>query len=529
MAASDEGNVGGGQTQNPEHGHESQLIGNGPVLPPPANEADIPFVQWDGSTEEWCTLQPHNDLGNAGRLRARFGADLAYVRHHGWHGWDGRRWDRTSGEDQAQLKAQQTAAKIREEARLMRRQDMQRAEALAKHAARSGASYAISAMIAQARPHLTLGLEAMDTRPDLVCCANGTLELSAGAVRRRQHRREDRLTRLAPVAYDERADFPLFKEFLAEILPDRDVREFLQRWFGYCLTGYAHEQVLVICHGQGANGKSTLIDVLSHVLGDYTVVLPFSSLLSDDRRRGGDATPDLARLPGARLVTASEPELGKAFSEAVIKTLTGEGRVIARHLREEFFEFAPQFKLVLSCNNKPTVRGNDEGTWRRVLLVPFTETIPPEARDKQLVAKLIAEAPGILNWLVEGAKWYLAEGLAVPEAVRMATGDYRDESDPMGDFLRSWVHIGPAAGGSNLPAARLYLAYEAWCADSMVQPLTQNKFGRKMKDRGYHKQKVSTWYYVDMALSDEAAVAADALARARSRDKEDLAATATPP
>lgn len=152
--------------------------------------------------------------------------------------------------------------------------------------------------------------------------------------------------------------------------------------------------------------------------------------------------------------------------------------------------------------------------------MPFTETIPPDQRDKQMVNKLIGEAPGILNWLVEGARWYLAEGLAVPQAVRMATGDYRDESDPMGDFLRSWVRLGPAAGGASLPATRLYLAYEAWCTDSMVQPLSQNKFGRKMKDRGFHKQKVSTWYYVEMALSEEAEAAAEALAASRAKGKD---------
>lgn len=505
---------------SPEAGATGDAIGSGPVLPAVDDDAEIPFPQWDGDVDGWCARQPHNDLGNAGRLRARFGRDLLCVRHHGWHAWDGRRWDRTGGEDRVQLMAQQTAAQIRREAKVMRSHNVQRAEALQKHASRSGSGGAIMTMIAQARPHLTVGLEAMDTRPDLVACRNGTLELGP-AMRLRRPAREDRITRLAPVEYDEQADFPLFKAFLAEILPDAEVREFVQRWFGYCLTGYAHEQVLMLFHGTGANGKTTLIDVLRHVLGDYTVVLPFSSLLVDDRRRGGDATPDLARLPGARLVTASEPELGKAFSEAVIKTLTGEGRLVARHLREEFFDFTPQFKLVLSCNNKPTVRGNDEGTWRRVLLVPFEETIPADQRDKHLVEKLCAEASGVFNWLVEGARWYLAEGLGVPAKVRAATGDYRDESDPMGDFLRSWVITGDAAKGRSITAGRLYLAYEAWCTDSMVSPLSQHRFGRKMGDRGFRKEKIGSWFYLDMMLSDEAEAAAEGLAQARSaRGKE---------
>lgn len=307
--------------------------------------------------------------------------------------------------------------------------------------------------------------------------------------------------------YDEQADYPLFKEFLHRILPDPEVCEFVQRWFGYCTTGYVHEQVLVIFHGQGANGKSTLVDTLRWVLGDNGLILPFSSLLADDRRRGGEPTPDLARLPGARLVTASEPELGRAFSEAVIKTLTGEGRITARHLREEFFEFTPQFKLLLSCNNKPNDRGNDEGTWRRVLLVPFEETIPKDERDKHLVEKLQAEASGILNWLVQGAALYLAHGLQVPESIRAATGEYRHESDPMGEFLRTCVL--PAAGNM-LGAAHLYEAYAAWCDGSMVNPLSQTRFGRKMGDRGYRKEKSNAWFYMDINITAEAQATLDA-------------------
>lgn len=492
-------------------------INDGPALPS-APEEQIPFAQWPGDVESFCMHRGHTDLGNAQRLRARFGADLLNVRYHGWHAWDGRRWDRVGGEDRVQIRAQDTAKMIRREAAAWADSDKNRAEAHAKHAARSESSGCIGAMILQARPHLTVGLDEMDRRPDLLAVANGTLELGVRP-RLRVASRDDRITRLAPIRYDEQADYPLFKEFLFEVLPDDEVREFVQRWFGYCLTGYVHEQVLVIFHGTGANGKSTLVDALRYVLGDYAVILPFSSLLVDDHRRGGEPTPDLARLPGARVVTASEPELGRAFSEAVIKTLTGEGRITARHLREEFFEFAPQFKLVLSCNNKPTVRGNDEGTWRRVLLVPFEQTIPKEDRDKHLVEKLCGEASGILNWLVQGAALYLSDGLQVPDRVRMATGAYRDESDPMGEFLRSCLIVGGEAEGRSVGAGRMYEAYVAWCAGAMVSPLSQHRFGRKMGDRGYRKVKVGTWYYWDIDLTAEAQESAEAHERSKSSSK----------
>jgi putative DNA primase/helicase len=308
-------------------------LASAPELDPVKGLADLPVAQFDGDVNTWCAWRSLNDIGNAERLRARFGDDLLYVRHHGWHAWAGSHWDREGGEDKAQLLAQQTAAAIRQEARALEKANDGRSKALSGHAWRSGSSGAVAGMLRLARPHLTYPLDQMDAFPELVACTNGTLELGAQP-RLRAASRRDRLARACPVVYDEQADYPLFKEFLRRILPDPEVREFVQRFFGYALTGYAVEQVVVILHGTGANGKSTLVNTLRGVLGDYSAILPFSSVLTSSRRRGGEPTPDLARLPGVRLVTASEPELGRAFSEAVIKTLTGEGQVIARHLRE---------------------------------------------------------------------------------------------------------------------------------------------------------------------------------------------------
>src|SRR5262249_5005445 len=162
-------------------------------------------------------------------------------------------------------------------------------------------------------------------------------------------------------------------------------------WFGYCLTGDVGEQVMVLFHGRGANGKSTLLSLMAHVMGDYALTLPIQSFLHDDRRGGGDATPDLARLPGARLVMAAEPERGSRLSEAVVKTVTGGDKVVARRLFEGQFEFEATFKLVLSANEKPRITGQDEGIWRRVTLVPFAAAIARERRDKRLIEKLKAE------------------------------------------------------------------------------------------------------------------------------------------
>lgn len=440
------------------------------------------------------------------RLRARFGADLLYVRGIGWHAWDGCRWNRAEGDDRAHISAQNTAMAVSKEARAVEGENAKRAVALREHAHASGASGRVSAMQREARPYLTKALDSLDARAELVAVANGTLELGRQP-KLRPHRRDDLLTRLAPVEYDESADYPVFKEFLADIQPNPEIREFLQRWFGYCLTGYTHEQVMVICHGAGANGKSTLLDALRFVLGDLAVVLPFASLLHDDRRRGSEASPDIAQLPGARLVTASEPELGRSFSEATIKTLTGEGRITARKLHEEFFEFTPQFKMVVSCNNRPTVKGQDEGIWRRLLLVPFGVTIPVAERDKHLGEKLLAESSGLLNWLVEGARLYLTDGLRVPNVIRATTDGYREDSDPIGCFLSAWCVRGRAAG--SISSQRLYDAYKAWCSEQAIDALSRRIFGLKLGDRGIIKTKSGIIVYLDIGLTEEAVAAVE--------------------
>jgi putative DNA primase/helicase len=489
----------------------ARMIEQAPTVAAVEELGEIPHAQWDGDLDGYCAWRKLNDLGNARRLQARHGADMHTVAGLAWHTWHAGRWDREEGENRARLAAHRTAEAIYQEAAKMKGDD-ERAKALRAHAHRSSSSWSITAMLREAEPYLAMPLAAFDAHPELVTVANGTLELGK-QVRRRPHRREDYITKLAPIAYDADADYPLFKEFLADIQPRPEIREFLQRWFGYCLTGWTHEQVMLLCHGGGANGKSTLLDAVRHVLGDYAVVLPFASLLRDDRRRGAEPSPDIARLPGVRLVTAAEPELGRSFSEATIKTLTGEDTLIARRLHQEFFEFTPQFKLVVCCNNRPTVRGQDEGIWRRLLLVPFDVVIPPEQRSKTLQAELRAEAPGILNWLVEGARLYCEGGLAIPETVRAATRSYREESDPIGRFLADWCLRGSGVG--SVRARRLYQAYKVWCDEEALDPMSQTKFGLRLGDRGIGKMQSNGVFYLDVTLTAAAELAIEGSERHR--------------
>lgn len=312
----------------------------------------------------------------------------------------------------------------------------------------------------------------------LLNVANGTLELddpilSGTSVPRRSHL----MTKVIEVDYDPEATSPSFLRFMEDILPDHEVRSFLQRSFGYALTGLIDEQVLWFFYGTGANGKSTLVNIMARILGSYCMSVPFSSLVLDERKRGESASPDLARLPGARMVRASEPEKGVKFSESTIKSITGGEPLTVRHLNQGFFEFTPSFKLFLSGNHKPVIRGQDHGVWRRINLVPFTVSIAKEKRDPGLEEKLWEERSGILNWLLDGLRMWRRSGLCPPEAVVAATREYREDSDPLGLFLNAWTETHESG---RVQGKRLFDAYALWCRGNAIEPMTNTLFGRML-------------------------------------------------
>ncbi|MEI2386049.1 phage/plasmid primase, P4 family [Breoghania sp. JC706] len=312
------------------------------------------------------------------------------------------------------------------------------------------------------------------------------------SVRCDPHDRADLITKLAPVDYDPEAMAPTFDAFLERVQPDPEMRSFLQRYCGYCLTGLTQEQVLAFFWGEGANGKSTLVDLVARILDDYSTTVPFETLAGDDRRKGGEATPDLAKLPGARLVRASEPEQGMKFREAMVKALTGGEAILIRRLHAEFTEIRPTFKLIISGNHKPDVRGTDDGIWRRVLLVPWSVQIPKGERDPLLPQRLWAERAGVLNWLIKGALDYLTYGLDVPEEVRSATDSYREESDPIGAFLDGYCEVTRDPDDCMTPGA-LYTLFKIFCEAASYTVWTPTTFNRQLPRKaaklGFHKAK----------------------------------------
>ncbi len=358
--------------------------------------------------------------------------------------------------------------------------DDEKRQKLVKHALSTESEARLRAMInlAQSEPGIPVTEVELDADPWLLNVLNGTLDLKTGELR--PHLREDLITKLSPVRYDLDATCPTWDKFLQHIMDgDEDRIRFLQKAIGYSLTGSTTEQVLFIFYGNGANGKSTFLITIHSLLGDYARQTPTETLLI---KRGNGIPNDVARLKGARFVDAAEAESGKQLAEALVKQLTGGDKIPARFLYGEFFEFDVTFKLFLAVNHKPIIRGNDYAIWRRIRLVPFNVTIPPEEQDKTLSEKLKAELPGILRWAVEGCLLWQKEGLGVPDLVKSATGDYRAEMDVIADFIAECCEVAP---GAKTPFKALYKRYTEWCQENQEESIGKKDFGRCLTERGF--------------------------------------------
>jgi putative DNA primase/helicase len=313
------------------------------------------------------------------------------------------------------------------------------------------------------------------------------------------HRKEDLITKVCDVDYDPDARAPVFRAFLERVVPDPEVRAYLRRYFGYGLLGTSREQVFALLHGEGANGKSTLVDICCRIMGDYATSLPIATLIGDTTKRGAEATPDLARLPGARFVRTAEPKEGLPLNEDIIKTLTSSEPVPIRRLHQEFIDVYPVFNLVISANRKPDIRGDNDGIWRRVHLVPFDVQIPPEERDKALGDKLWAERAGILNWLIGGALDYLERGkLEPPPTVVSATEEYRAENDVMGAFIRAALVVTGDTYDTCTPG-EVFRAFQTYCERQALTPWRETTFAKRFATaatrHGIDRAKNSTTFY----------------------------------
>ena len=534
----------------------------------------------DDVLDRQCALFSTTDLGNAERFRARHAWRFRFNIELGWFVWDGRRWELLSEEKdkipgKVSLAVFDTVRSIRHEADLVEvsglkeelpddATDEQRSatlnfivrwkgsgdnkvpiyysDTLRDHAKSSEGSQRLGciANLVKSFADVAIRADSMDADRMAINLLNGTLRLTQDGkrwamvegvlkqitigkrwgLRLFKHRPEDLISKIAHVAFDPTATCADYDAFLAVVQPDEKMRRFLHQWGGLSLTGDISEQKLAFFHGKGRNGKSTLVDAWSNIAGDYGGSVAIETFLDQGRgRKGGEATPDLARLPGIRFLRTSEPEKGAKLAEALIKLITGGELIDARFLNKGFFSFLPSFKVTISGNHKPKITGHDDGIWRRVMLVPWDVQIPKEDVDKALPEKLKKEAAGIFNRLLEGLLDWREHGLVEPDSVLAATAKYREQSDQLGRFLDECTRSLP---GARSKSSTLFELFRAWSKATGSAEWQTQGFSKAMEDRGFEKKTSNgiQWLDIEMTKSPDDYADTDGVSRSR-RDHDD--------
>ncbi|MBI4740399.1 MAG: toprim domain-containing protein [Betaproteobacteria bacterium] len=430
--------------------------------------------------------RPLTEYGNAQRLFDANGERLKFIYDaEKWLAWTGKCWQWDGGSGVRSLAAGLAGSIYAEGG-----EHLNDAEHFAKWARKSQDQRTIAAAVSLLSDFspVRLPLACLDADHFIVGFdqARQVIDLRNGAVR--PARTTDYVTKsLAAASVGDASKAVRWVQFLDQVFDgDRELIDWLQRFTGYLLTGSTREQIFLFCFGHGANGKSVFIELLKHILGDYARAIA-SETLSESKRQAGAATPDLAALIGARLVISSETEDNTALAESLVKSLVSGDSMAVREVYAAPIQFTPNFKLLMAGNHKPIVRGNDHGIWRRVRLVPFNRTFSPEERDPQLLAKLKAETPHILAWMVQGCVAWQTKGLAdVPAAIRQATNAYQVDQDLTGRWLEECTaqsSHGEAATGD------LYANYKIWSLDNGLKPASAVSLGRRLSERGYVARK----------------------------------------
>jgi len=434
------------------------------------------------------------DLGNAERLIAKHGADIRYCKL--WSKWlvfDGRRW---ANDNSLQIErwAQQVARDIFAEAN--KATDLEMREKLAKHSLASEKARSISGMVELAKARVPIDPGQLDRDIWALNCQNGTLDLKTGELH--PHDRDDYITKLVPVDYNPRAKASRWEAFMLQIAAgDADLVAFEKRALGYSICGDQSERILLLCHGGGRNGKTVMVETVAATLGgDYASIMAAESLM---QRRGGDDDRLMQRraaLRGMRFVVASETGEGARLNEALIKSLTGNERITARHLYGEQFEFDPTHTLWLATNHRPGIRDTTNSIWDRLKLIPFSVRFvtddeatgePGEIHaNKKLGKELLREKQGVLAWLVAGCLEWQEQGVGTAKRVKEATQEYRTDEDLLGRFIAECCHVGRKAA---IQASQLYGVYTKWCEDNGERPITQTAFGRALTERGFERKR----------------------------------------
>lgn len=442
--------------------------------------------------DEKLPLFDFTDVGNGKRLAYHMKGRLMFCEQwkpDAYLAFDGRVWRQSETDTQA--RAKDVVRLIQLETDSYSNPDDH--DQVRTHYEKSQQASAIKNMIKMARDEVEQVVpNDLDNKPDLFNVQNGTIDLTTGTLR--EFMGSDCLTKLSPFVFNPEAQCPRWNQFLSEIFSgDEELIAYMQRAVGYCVTGHANERVFFMLYGDGANGKSTFVEVLSEVFGpDYSAGLPTASLYG---KIGDDGPGDeLARLRGSRLVYASEGNEGKKFDTGKLKRITGNEKISCRFLYGKVFEFQPTFKVFFSTNHKPVITETVDAVWDRVKLIPFLSRFSEDKRDPQLKQKLLAEAPGILRWIIDGAKTWYTEGLGESSAVEVATKEYRHDSDLIGQFITERCEFGPEY---QTQSSTLFGEYTRWMLEmGHGQPLSSVKFAKALIEKGHRKETsgVVRWF-----------------------------------
>jgi putative DNA primase/helicase len=438
---------------------------------------------------------PLTDLGNAERLIARHGMRIRYADATGFLVWDGTRWKPDDTRELYRMAAD-TARAIRAEAAMLADHygdsDSDEAKAGRKDA---GKAFAFS-LRSEEEPRLRRMLEVAKSMPTVIVTPTqldadswllntptGTVDLRTGAVR--EHDQRDLITKVTSGGYKPASECPTWEKFLDTIFSgDQALIDYVQTAVGYSATGHVIERVMFLCYGEtGSNGKSTFLETVRDVLGDYADEASSELFLST--RWGQEPTGLIAALRGRRFVASAETEEGRRIAEARVKQLTGGDTLVGRFLYRDQFSFQPTHTLWLATNNLPDVLAGDQPLWDRLPVVPFEVRIPDQAKDKWLKKRLLEERDGILAWIIQGAKrWAATMRLDHPKAVTKASADYRAQTDRVQAWLDERCELNPNA---TTPATELYKDFCQWwdASGEKHKAPTQTMFGRQLSKKGF--------------------------------------------
>ena len=438
-------------------------------------------------------IRSYDDTGNADRFIDRYGHlyKHSYITNK-FYIYDGQKW---KVDDRGAIRKliDEMIESIKNE-KVLHSEDVteeEAREAFQKYYKKTRGTQSKKNIINELMHRKTVTPDEFDKDDMLLNVANGYIDLTSRELYKHDINRM--FSQIANTDYSEKMQPAVWLDFLNDIFAgDKAVIRYIQKALGYSLTGSTREQVMFILFGKGRNGKSIFVETIAEILGDYSNNMQAKSLMV---KKNDNVNTDIARLSKARFVTSSEPNEGFRFDEGLIKQITGGDKVTARFLYAEEFEYTPKFKIWVSTNHKPIIRGTDDGIWRRLVLIPFDVQIPEEKVDKDLKYKLLREAPAILNWMAEGAYMWMREGLELPGKLKASSKAYRTEMDVIEQFIEDECK---RVDDGRVKANELYSVYKNWANENNAYKMSNKDFGQKMKEKFKSKRMNTGMYYLGL-------------------------------